>query len=156
MRLPPGRPFLFLFALIALCGLAACRSEQEDRSKVRVGIVFDIGGKDDRSFNAAAWEGVRRAAAALPIVLRDVEPGDPTSIEPAMRAFTERNYDLIIGVGFAQAPIMEQVAKDYPQLNFAIVDGASQMPNVASLVFKEHQGSYLVGMIAARKTQSDT
>ncbi|MEJ7709089.1 MAG: BMP family ABC transporter substrate-binding protein [Pyrinomonadaceae bacterium] len=103
-------------------------------------MVFDIGGKDDRSFNAAAWEGVRRAAKELPIVLRDVEPGDPTSIEPAMRAFAERGYDLIIGVGFAQASIMEQVAKDYPQLNFAIIDGVSQMPNVASLVFKEHQG----------------
>jgi basic membrane protein A len=85
-----------------------------------------------------------------------VEPGNPTSIEPAMRAFAERNYDLIIGVGFAQAPIMEVVAKDYPHLNFAIVDGASKLPNVASLVFKEHQGSYLVGMIAARASKTGT
>lgn len=156
MKFPLGWCRL-LFACLALCGLAACRAGQRseaDRSKVHVGIVFDIGGKDDRSFNAAAWEGVRRAAEEMPIVLRDVEPGDPTSIEPAMRAFAERGYDLIIGVGFAQAPILEQVAKDYPQLHFAIVDGVSQMPNVASLVFKEHQGSYLVGMIAARKSQS--
>lgn len=127
---------------------------EEDRGKVHVGIVFDIGGKDDRSFNAAAWEGVKRAARELPIVLRDVEPGDPTSIEPAMRAFAERGYDLIIGVGFAQTPIMESVARDYPDIDFAIIDGVIDLPNVASLVFKEHQGSYLVGMIAARATRT--
>ncbi|MDQ3806116.1 MAG: BMP family ABC transporter substrate-binding protein [Acidobacteriota bacterium] len=150
-------------SLVLVCALAAagasCRQEgraAEDRNKIHVGIVFDIGGKDDRSFNAAAWEGVRRAARDFPIVLRDVEPGNPTSIEPAMRAFAERNYDLIIGVGFAQAPIMEVVAKDYPNINFAIVDGASELPNVASLVFKEHQGSYLVGMIAARASKTGT
>jgi basic membrane protein A len=121
----------------------------DDKSKVHVGIVFDIGGKDDRSFNAAAWQGVSRAAKDFPIVLRDVEPADPSSVEPAIRAFAERGYDLIIGVGFSQTPIIEDVAKDYPSLNFAIVDGVSQLPNVSSLVFKEHEGSYLVGMIAA-------
>jgi len=127
-----------------------------DPSKVHVGIVFDIGGKDDRSFNAAAWQGVQRAAKDLPIVLRDIEPGTPNAIEPAMRAFAERNFDLIIGVGFAQAPIMEQVAKDYPNINFAIIDGVSDLPNVASLVFKEQEGSYLVGMLAAKTSQTGT
>jgi basic membrane protein A len=153
--------FIALLCALALLMLAAtgCRRESrgaDDKSKIHVGIVFDIGGKDDRSFNAAAWEGVRRAAKDFPIVLRDVEPGDPTSIEPAMRAFAERGYELIVGVGFAQAPIMEQVAKDYPKINFAIIDGVSQLPNVASLVFKEHQGSYLVGMIAARTSKTGT
>jgi len=128
----------------------------DDRSKVHVGIVFDIGGKDDRSFNAAAWQGVQRASKDLPIVLRDIEPGTPNAIEPAMRAFAERNFDLIIGVGFAQAPIMEHVAKDYPNINFAIIDGVSDLPNVASLVFKEQEGSYLVGMLAAKTSQTGT
>lgn len=141
-------------------------SAETDPTRKRVAIVFDIGGKDDRSFNAAAWAGARCAESgkspdggdcgkpALPIILRDVEPGNPTSIEPAMRAFAERGYDLIIGIGFAQAPIMENVAKDYPNINFAIVDGVSTLPNVASLVFKEHEGSYLVGMIAARESKT--
>ncbi len=131
-------------------------SAAEDPSKIKVGIVFDIGGKDDRSFNAAAWEGVQRAAKDLPIVLRDIEPGTPNAIEPAMRAFAERNFDLIIGVGFAQAPIMEQVAKDYPNIQFAIIDGVSQLPNVASLVFKEHEGSFLVGILAAKASRTGT
>ena len=164
-----------LLALACVCALVvtpACnmgRASTDDKSKIHVGIVFDIGGKDDRSFNASAWEGVKRAAKDYPIVLRDVEPGDPTSIEPAMRAFAEKGYDLIIGVGFAQAPIMQDVASDYPNLKFAIIDGlifkrdAQGKPiegqfadNAASLVFKEHEGSYLVGMIAARKSQTGT
>ena len=152
-----------LALIIALVSLAlfgsACNTEgygADDQSKIHVGIVFDIGGKDDRSFNAAAWEGVKRASKDFPIVLRDIEPGNPTSIEPAMRAFAERKYDLIIGVGFAQAPIMELVAKEYPNIQFAIVDGVSQLPNVASLIFKEHEGSYLVGMLAAKSSKTGT
>ncbi len=125
-----------------------------DPGQKHVGIVFDSGGKDDRSFNAAAYRGVTRAAKDFPIVLRDAEPGDPASLEPGMRAFAEVGYDLVIGIGFAQTPIVESVAKDYPKINFAIVDGVSSLPNVASLIFKEHEGSYLVGMIAARKSKT--
>ncbi len=141
---------------LAAAGCHPASYAADDKSKVHVGIVFDIGGKDDRSFNAAAWEGVKRAARDFPIVLRDVEPGDPTSIEPAMRAFAERGYDLIIGVGFSQTPIIETVAKDYPSISFVIVDGVSQLPNVASLIFKEHEGAYLVGMIAAMTSKTGT
>jgi len=151
---------LVLFVLLAALALvlSGCNAAtaKEDPSKIHVGIVFDIGGKDDRSFNAAAWQGVQRAAKDLPIVLRDIEPGTPNAIEPAMRAFAERNFDLIIGVGFAQAPSMEAVAKDYPNIHFAIIDGVSDLPNVASLVFKEHEGSYLVGILAAKESKTGT
>src|SRR6266540_2164935 len=161
---------LVVLCLLAIFGSACNRSGYgaDDKSKIRVGIVFDIGGKDDRSFNAAAWAGAKCAQTGkwpdgtscgkspLPIVLRDIEPGNPTSIEPAMRAFAERNYDLIIGIGFAQTPIIELVAKDYPNIRFAIVDGVSNLPNVASLVFKEHEGSYLVGMLAAKTSKTGT
>ena len=142
----------------------ACSQRTEARRegcKIKVGIVFDIGGKNDRSFNAAAWEGVKRAEKDLDICLYDVEPGNPTSIEPAMRAYVEKNFDLVIGVGFAQGPIMQRVALDYPNNKFAIVDGVifeedgkTPLKNVASLVFREHEGSYLVGMIAASKSKT--
>jgi basic membrane protein A and related proteins len=174
--------FKVLIALLTLSALvfagASCNRAMygaDDRSKVHVGIVFDIGGKDDRSFNAAAWAGVKCAETgmlpdgktncgkpALNISLRDVEPGNPVSIEPAMRAFAERSHDLVIGVGFAQGPIMQSVANDYPNLHFAIIDGVimeadgkTPKANVASLVFKEHEGSYLVGIIAAKTTKSN-
>src|SRR5215831_17419391 len=150
---------LLLVILAVAITFPSCTSvigkRDESGGKIRVGIVFDIGGKDDKSFNAAAWEGVKHAKDELGIFLRDVEPGDPTSIEPSMRAFAERGYDLIVGVGFAQAPIMDDVARDYPNLKFAIIDGRIDLPNVASLNFKEHEGSFLVGMIAARVTKTN-
>jgi len=145
---------VLLAALLAPACTGVIGKRDESGGKLRVGIVFDIGGKDDKSFNAAAWEGVKRAKAELGIFLRDVEPGDPTSIEPSMRAFAERGYDLIVGVGFAQAPIMNDVARDYPNPKFAIIDGLIDLPNVASLNFKEHEGSFLVGMIAARTSKT--
>ena len=156
--------FIILLLVVASLFVSSCSDAKisaEEKGKIRVGIVFDIGGKNDRSFNAAAWEGVKRAASELDIVLRDVEPGNPTSIEPAMRAFAEKNFDLIIGVGFAQGPIMQKVATDYPNIKFAIVDGVifetdgkTPKSNVASLVFREHEGSFLVGMIAAQKSKT--
>ncbi len=169
-----------LFALVSLifAGQACNRVSYgaDDKSKIHVGIVFDIGGKDDRSFNAAAWAGVKCAETgmlpdgktscgkpAMDIVLRDVEPGNPVSIEPAMRAFAERGYDLVIGVGFGQSPIMQNVARDYPNIHFAIIDGVifeddgkTPKANVASLVFKEHEGSYLVGLIAGMTSKTGT
>ncbi len=175
--------FKLAVALLALVPLIfvgqACNRVSygaDDKSKIHVGIVFDIGGKDDRSFNAAAWAGVKCAEAgrlpdgktscgkpAMDIVLRDVEPGNPVSIEPAMRAFAERGYDLVIGVGFAQGPIMQNVARDYPNIHFAIIDGVifeddgkTPKANVASLVFKEHEGSYLVGLIAGMTSTTGT
>jgi basic membrane protein A and related proteins len=149
-------PILLLALSIPSLSCNRAVGARKDDGKLHVGLVFDIGGKDDRSFNAAAWEGAKRAKEQLPIVLRDVEPGDPSSIEPAVRAFAERGYDLIIGVGFAQAEVIESVAKDYPELHFAVIDGVIDLPNTASLVFKEHEGSYLVGMIAAEATKSGT
>src|SRR6187399_2547102 len=153
---------LLLLASLIFAGQACNRATYgaDDKSKIHVGIVFDTGGKDDRSFNAAAWAGVRCAETGLTpdgsascgkpslnVVVRDVEPGTPNAIEPAMRAFAERGYDLVIGVGFAQGPIMESVARDYPQIRFALIDGVifeadgkTPKKNVASLVFKEHEG----------------
>lgn len=145
---------LVLVVFLFLSMSCASRLRQDEAGKIKVGIVFDIGGKDDKSFNAAAWEGVKRAAKDLPIILRDAEPGEPNNLEPCMRAFAERNFDLIIGIGFAQGPILEQVAKDYPKTKFAIVDSVVDLPNVASLVFKEHEGSFLVGMIAAKTSKT--
>lgn len=159
--------YLAILGLVILAAISSSscvnRTAEARREgcQIKVGIVFDIGGKNDRSFNAAAWEGVKRAEHDLPICLYDVEPGNPTSIEPAMRAFAEKGFDLIVGVGFAQGPILKRVATDYPNIKFAIVDGVimeddgkTPKSNVASLVFREHEGSYLVGMIAAEKSKT--
>jgi len=162
MKFRASAIFIVLLALAAFStSCATTTAAKREGCKIKVGIVFDIGGKNDRSFNAAAWEGVKRAQNDLDICLYDVEPGNPTSIEPAMRAFAEKNFDLVIGVGFAQGPIMQKVATDFPNAKFAIIDGVifeadgkTPMKNVASLVFREHEGSYLVGMIAASKSKT--
>lgn len=155
-----------LTALVASVGCRQAVAASDAPGKIRVGVVFDPGGKDDRSFNAAAWNGLKCAETgklpdgrdcgkpSLGIHLRDVEPGAPVNMEPAMRAFAERHYDLIIGVGFTQTPIMEAVAKDYPDIHFAVIDGVSEVPNIAGLVFTEHEGSYLVGVLAAKATRT--
>ncbi len=155
-----GRQGYRIISGLLFCSLLAGGCSTRDTAaeagnyRAKVGIVFDIGGKDDRSFNAAANVGMLRARKELPILLRDVEPGDPTSLEPALRAFAQYGYQLITGVGFAQGPIIRQVAADYPQLHFVLIDSVADLPNVASLLFKEHEGSFLVGMIAAYQSKS--
>ncbi|MBU2647623.1 BMP family ABC transporter substrate-binding protein [bacterium] len=122
-------------------------------AEIRVGMVFDAGGKNDRSFNQSAWEGAAKAKKELGIYLKDVEPGDSSAVEEAMRAFASEGYDLIFGIGFANATAVKNVATEFPKIKFAIVDAVVDLPNVSSLLFKEHEASYLVGMIAAMRSR---
>lgn len=120
----------------------------------RVGLVLDKGGRDDKSFNAAAFKGASEAKEKLGIQLKVVEASDDTAIEPAMRTFAQHKYDLIIGIGFAQASATTKVAKSFPGLRFLVVDADVKLPNVRSVFFNEHEGSFLVGAIAALTSKS--
>ncbi len=122
-------------------------------AKVRIGIVFDAGGKNDRSFNQSAWEGAERAKGDMDFVLKDAEPGDSSAVEEAMRAMAATGYDLIFGIGFANATAVDSVAKEFPNIKFALVDSVVSPPNVANLLFREHEGSYLVGALAAIRSR---
>jgi basic membrane protein A len=121
-----------------------------------VAIVLDKGGKDDKSFNTAAWEGAQKAAAGGGVELKDVETMDDALFEPNLRTFAERGYDLVIGIGFAQQEAIERTAKAFPAIHFAIVDATVDLPNVASLIFNEHEGSFIVGAIAAATSETGT
>lgn len=122
----------------------------------KIGLVLDRGGKDDKSFNSAAFKGATDAKAKLGIELKEVEASDDTLFEPAMRSLAKKNYDLIIGVGIAQAQTVRKLAQEMPNQKFAIVDAIVSAPNVVSLMFQEHEGSFLVGYIAGMKTKSET
>lgn len=122
----------------------------------RIGLVLDRGGKDDKSFNAAAYRGLQDAKKKLGVFAKEVEASDETLFEPAMRAFAEKKFDLIIGIGVAQAETVKKLAKEMPQQKFAIIDAVVDAPNVASLVFNEHEGSYLVGYVAGMKSKTGT
>ncbi|AFZ69094.1 BMP family lipoprotein [Deinococcus peraridilitoris] len=116
---------------------------------VRVGLAFDAGGKFDRSFNQSAYEGSQRAVKDLGVQTKDFEPSDPSQVQQGIRSFAQNGFDLTIGVGFANNASITSVAKENPDLAFGLIDDVSDAPNVASLVFKEQEGSYLVGYLAA-------
>ncbi len=124
-------------------------------AQVRVGIAFDAGGKNDRSFNQMAWEGAKRAKKDFGIELFDFEPNDPSQVGQGIRAFAEEGFDLVIGVGFANEPAITATAKEFKDVKFAVIDAvSSEKDNVASLVFREQEGSFLVGYIAGKLTQT--
>lgn len=127
--------------------------EAPDGSGKSVGLVFDIGGKDDKSFNESAYEGLVAAEENMGIEGTELEPNaDGSNREELLRQLAEDGAGLVIGVGFNFAEVIPAVAADYPDTNFAIVDSVVEADNVASLVFAEEQGSYLVGAIAAQST----
>ncbi len=124
-------------------------------ANLKVGLVLDKGGKDDKSFNSAAYEGAQKAAKDLKIELKYVEATDINALENLHRQFAQKKYDLVIGIGFAQTEAIKKVSKQFPQTHFALVDGELLAPNVRCLLFEEHQGSFLVGAIAALKSKSN-
>jgi basic membrane protein A and related proteins len=124
---------------------------------IRVGLVFDIGGKNDKSFNEAAWRGLERARTELGVVAEYIEPTEGADRESALRGLAARGYDLVIGVGFIFGPDLERLAAQFPGVRFAGIDyspspGARALPNLAGLQFREHEGSFVVGAIAGLLT----
>ncbi|WP_205944759.1 BMP family lipoprotein [Pelagibius litoralis] len=117
-------------------------------------VVFDMGGKFDKSFNEGVFNGVEKFKKETGISYREFEVTNETQREQALRRMAQRGADPVVGVGFAQAPAIEKVAKEFPDTRFAIIDAVVDLPNVRSVVFKEHEGSFLVGMIAALKSES--
>jgi basic membrane protein A len=124
--------------------------------ELKVGLVFDIGGKGDKSFNDSASRGLAWAAADFVIKRIELEPGVMADREVNLRNLAMIGYDLIIGVGFLFTDAIIAVADEFPDTKFAIVDGfIPDKPNVMSMLFPEPQGSFLVGMIAGMKAQED-
>lgn len=133
--------YRFLLGLILLPAAAF--------AQMKVGLVLDKGGKDDKSFNSAAYAGATRAQKELGVDLKYVEASDLNALENFHRGFARKKFDLIIGVGFAQADAVKKIAAQFPEQKFAVVDADVQAPNVRALLFEEHEGSYLVGALAA-------
>jgi Uncharacterized ABC-type transport system, periplasmic component/surface lipoprotein len=125
-------------------------------SSIKVGLVLDKGGKDDKSFNSAAYAGAMKAQKDLGVELKYVEATDTNAIENMHRQFARKNFDLVIGIGFAQTEAVRKVAAQFPKVKFAVVDGEIKANNVRSLLFEEHEGSFLVGAIAAQKSKTNS
>ena len=116
-------------------------------------IVFD-GSKFDKSFNEAAWNGAERFKAETGIPYREFEVANPAMREQAIRNMARRGAQIVVAMGFAQAAAVEAVAREFPDTRFTLVDMVVDLPNVQSLIFKEHEGSFLVGMAAAMASKT--
>ncbi len=117
-------------------------------------IVYDLGGKNDGSFNEAAFAGAERFKAETGTSYREFELQSDAQREQALRRFAQSGNNPVVMAGFSFAAALEAVAKDFPDTNFAIIDMVVDQPNVRSVVFNEHEGSYLVGMMAALASKS--
>jgi len=119
-------------------------------------IIYDLGGKFDKSFNEAAYNGAERWKAESGSSYREIELSSEAQREQALRRFAENGNNPIVMAGFAFASSLETVAKDFPDTKFVIIDMVVDQPNVRSVVFKEQEGSYLVGVAAAKASKSGT
>jgi basic membrane protein A len=120
-----------------------------------VGVVYSLGGRGDKGFNDLVYIGAKKAADEFDLKMVDIEPGQLSNTEPSLRALAEQGLDIIIAIGFTSTEYVKNVAQDFPNTKFALVDGVVDLPNVASLLFKEHEGSFLVGAIAGMMTKTD-
>ena len=123
-------------------------------AEIKPAIVYDVGGKFDKSFNEGVYMGAERFKAETGIDYRDFETQTDAQREQALRNFARRGHDPILAVGFSQGAALEKVAKEFPNIRFTIIDAVVELPNVQSILFKEHEGSYLVGILAAMAAKS--
>lgn len=117
-------------------------------------IVYDMGGKFDKSFNEAAWRGAERWKKETGKNYLDFEIANEAQREQAMRRMAERGASPVMGIGFSQASSIEKVAKAFPKQQFVLIDSVVKLPNVESIVFKEHEGSFLAGIMAAMASKT--
>ncbi|MFF8598494.1 BMP family protein [Streptomyces sp. NPDC015232] len=135
-------------------------SSSSSAGATKAAIAYDIGGRGDQSFNDAAYEGLKKAEDELGVKGAEAEPsageGDADKVQ-RLTALARAGNNPVIGVGFAYAPAIEKVAKQFPKTTFGLIDDTSKTgPNIANLVFNEEQGSYLAGVAAAKASKTGT
>jgi basic membrane protein A len=119
-----------------------------------VALILDKAGKDDQSFNASAYRGIQKAERELGVKSKTIEVKDAASSESMLRALAGKKFDLLIAIGFSHAGAVAKVAPAFPDRKFVIVDSEVKHPNVTSVIFAEHEGAFLVGVMAAMASKS--
>lgn len=128
----------------------------KDTSDLKIGLVTDVGGVNDGSFNQTAWEGMERAAEELGVTVNYLESGTDADYAPNLETFADEEYDLIISIGYMLADATRTAAEQNPDIKFAIVDDATiDLPNVTCLMFRAEQASYLAGYVAGKTTKTN-
>ena len=117
-------------------------------------VVYDLGGKFDKSFNESAYTGAEKYKKDTGTEYRDFEIQNDSQREQGLRNFARRGMSPIVGIGFSYEQAIDKVAREFPDTHFGIVDAVVDLPNVRSILFKEHEGSYLVGVLAAMASKT--
>jgi len=138
----------------ALLAAAAATFTCAAFAQAQPAVIFDMGGKFDKSFNEAGYNGAERWKKESNKPYLEFEISNATQREQAMRRMAERGASPIVGIGFSMGTSMEKAAKEFPKLAFTIIDFVIEAPNVESVVFREHEGSFLVGMMAAMASKT--
>ena len=138
--------------LVAAALLAASSAGAAD---VKPAVVYDLGGKFDKSFNEGVYNGAVQFRTDTGIEFREFEVQTDSQRVQALRNFARRGQDPILSVGFQHASALEKVAPEFPETRFAIIDAVVDHPNVQSIVFREHEGSFIVGLLAALAATGD-
>jgi basic membrane protein A len=139
-----------------LLGAAATLALTSGVAAAEPAVIFDLGGKFDKSFNEAAFNGATRWATETGGTFKELEMQSEAQREQALRRLAEAGSNPIVMTGFAFGDVLNQVAADFPDTKFAIIDMVVDQPNVKSVVFTEHEGSYLVGMMAGLASKTAT
>jgi len=139
----------------ALAGVALSALAAFAQQPIKPAVVYDKGGKFDKSFNEGVFIGADRFRKETGVEFRDFEPANDAQIEQALRRFARDGHSPIIAVGFSQATALQKVAAEFPDLKFTIIDMVVELPNVQSIVFKEQEGSYLVGLLGAMASKTN-
>jgi len=145
-----------LFKSAAIFVGADSVSAMAQAADIKPAVIYDMGGKFDKSFNEGVWNGVKKFQDETGIEVMEFEVTNETQREQAMRRMAERGATVILGVGFAQADAIATVAAEYPETQFSIIDVSwLDAPNLRQYAFKEHEGSYLVGVAAAKASKTN-
>lgn len=153
---------ILLVLLIPALMLVGCQKKAPEMAKApafRVGLVTDVGGIDDKSFNQGTWEGIKRFGAENGLAegqgIKYLQSSAEADYVPNLATFADEKLDLIVAPGFLFEKSMTDVATKYPEQKLLLIDSVVNKPNVASAVFAEHEGSYLVGVAAGLKAKAD-
>jgi basic membrane protein A len=142
-----------LVSVVALAAVAATVAPAH-AADLKPALVYGEGGKFDKSFNEAAYHGAEKFKTETGIEYRDFAPMGEAQGEQAIRNFASRGFNPVVVVSFVWTSAMQKVAAEYPDTKFVIVDGVVDLPNVRSVVYKEHEGSYLVGLLAGMASKT--
>jgi len=142
------------FTRLIAAGLLSLAAGAAWAADIAPAVVYSMGDKFDGSFNEGAYRGAERFRQETGTPYQDFEISNETQFAQAQRRFAERGRDPIVAVGFLQAAALTAVAKDFPMTRFTIIDSVVDLPNVRSVLFKEHEGSFLVGILAAMASKS--